>query len=72
MKNNEKLLNTIGEVRDDFVPDLKEKAPNRALKITLSAMCGLCATFAVVGVGMKLYSRIHGNIRHRPAPVSRS
>ena len=62
MKNNEKLLNTIGEVRDDFVPDLKEKAPNRALKITLSAMCGLCATFAVVGVGMKLYSRIHGNI----------
>lgn len=62
MKNNEKLLNTIGEVRDEFVPDLKEKAPNRALKITLSAMCGLCAAFAVVGVGMKLYSRIRGNI----------
>ena len=66
LKNNEKLLREIGEVRDDLIPDLKEKGPNRALKITLSAMCGLCAAFAVVGVGMKIYSRIHDNIPTQP------
>ena len=66
LKNNEQFLNLIGEVRDDLIPDQTAKAPNRALKITLSAMCGLCAAFAIVGVGMKVYSRIHDNIPTQP------
>ena len=69
LKNSEKLLNVIGEVKDDLIPDQTAKAPNRALKITLSAMCGLCAAFAIVGVGMKVYSRIQSE---RPGQIGTS
>ena len=61
-KNDEKLLDVIGEVRDDLIPDLAPASQNRGLKITLTAMCGLCAAFALFGVGMKVYSRIHENL----------
>ena len=49
MKNNEKLLYTIGEVKDKSVPDVPEKKP-KILWIKLSAaFCGVAAA-ALLGI----------------------
>ena len=72
MKNSEKLLDALGGIRDDLIPDADSKRLPAAFRNVLAAICGLCAAFAVIGVGMKIYGRVHSGLPADSGPDTTS
>ena len=61
MKNNEILLDAIGEVREDLIPELSEKKKDHKVLSALFVSAGVCA--AVIACSIFLPRRRHDGFR---------